>query len=374
MMEKSLINLVAAIALAVCATACKGPANGGAATTGVTAGDEAPAAQLLTLENAGGCTIATITNPWGDGVLRRYALVPRDSAMPGNLPADAVVVRTPVSHALVYSVVHTSALKDLGAGNAIAGVADTQFFTDPDIVERVTRGDIADCGSSMTPDIERIIQLAPDAVILDTYQSANYGQVTKLDTPIIECADYMENTPLGRAEWIKFYGALVGKRQQADSIYNQTAEAYTALRDSRRNAERHPRVLTETVIGGVWNVPGGDSYMAAIITDAGGVYPWSDIKTAGSLNLDISQVLDVAHDADVWLIKSFNIHTLDDLKAANALNVEFDAFKKGNVYVCDTNATRLYELFPFHPDRLLREYSLIFDGNDSEAQFFRRMK
>ena len=359
--------------LLTAAVACTGR-NYGATVPPEATGDTAPAARLLTLEQCDGYELATIDNPWGEGVLRRYALVPRQASIPDNLPAGTVVVRTPVSRALVYSVVHTSALKDLGAGNAIAGVADAQFFTDPDITTRVAAGEITDCGSSTQPDVERIIRLAPDAVVLDTYQSANFGQVARLDVPIIECADYMENAPLGRAEWIKFYGSLVGRRQEADSIYNAVVKRYETLRDSRNNATiRHPRVLTESVIAGVWNVPGGDSYMAAIIADAGGIYPWADIKTTGSLSLDIDRVLAVAQNADVWLIKSFNIHSLQDLQQANPLHAEFRAFKTENVYVCDTNSTRLYELFPFHPDILLREYIDIFDGNDKATRFFKKV-
>lgn len=372
-MKGLLFKTLSAWLLLTAVAACTGRKSDTAAPQSAT-GDNAPAAQLLTLEQCDGFELATIDNPWGEGVLRRYALVPRDADVPDNLPTGAVVVRTPVSRALVYSVVHTSALKDVGAGGAIAGVADAQFFTDPDITARVATGEIADCGSSTQPDVERIIRLAPDAVVLDTYQSANFGQVARLDVPIIECADYMENTPLGRAEWIKFYGSLVGRRQIADSIYNAVAERYRALRESRRTgAARHPRVLTESVIAGVWNVPGGDSYMAAIITDAGGIYPWADIKTTGSLSLDVDRVLAVAQDADVWLIKSFNIHSLQDLRQTSALNAEFKAFKTGNVYVCDTNRTRLYELFPFHPDILLQEYIDIFDGNDKATRFFKKV-
>ena len=345
-------------------------------TTDVADGDEAPLASLLTLVSHDDYTLATIANPWGEGVLRQYALVPRAGQLPDSLPADAVVVRTPVSRSLVFSVVHTSLIKELGCTGAIAGVVDTMFFTDPEIVAATRSGDIADCGSSAAPDVERIIALSPDAVILDTYQSANFGQISRLNVPIIECADYMENTPLGRAEWVKFYGALLGERERADSLFDAVSAAYKALQAegaSVPTGTKRPRVLTETVIGGVWNVPGGNSYMARLLADAGGDYPWSDNDSAGSLNLDINSVLAVAQDADVWLIKSFNIHSRADLLAANALNAEFAAYRTGRVYVCDTSRSRLYERFPFHPEVLLREYRAIFQGQDNELEFYKRL-
>ena len=114
------------------------------------------------------------------------------------------------------------------------------------------------------------------------------------------------------------------------------------------------------VISGVWNVPCGQSYMARLIQDAGGIHPWADDKSMGSLNLDFNQVLAVAQQADVWLIKSFYIHNYADLKGAYALNDQFRAFKERKVYICDTNESRLFEQFPFHPDRLLQDYFAIF--------------
>ena len=111
--------------------------------------------------------------------------------------------------------------------------------------------------------------------------------------------------------------------------------------------------------------------MARLIQDAGGIHPWADNKSTGSLNLDFNQVLAEAHDADVWLIKSFNIHTYADLKGAYSLNDQFVAFKQHKVYACDTNVTRFYERVPFHPDILLMEYYNLFNGNLDLLQFFK---
>ena len=330
-------------------------------------------AELLKLERTPHYTIATIADPWNGGILHRYVLVPRDSTLPGNLP-EGTVVRTPIERALVYSAVHTAIMRELNAIEAVKGVVDVQFFTDPDIVEDVRGGRLTDCGSSMAPTIERVIDMSPDAIMLSPYQDATYGQITKLNIPIIECADYMETTPLGRAEWVKFYGELTGRRAEADSLFNAVATRYDEIKEASQSAgAKRPMVLTEMVIQGVWNVPGGDSYMARLIADAGGDYPWADDKSKGSLNLDFNQVLAKAHQADVWLIKSFYIHSLADLKGANALNDRFDAFAAGHVYVCDTNSSRLFERFPFHPEVLLQEYHNIFYNNGTDAQFFKRL-
>lgn len=326
-------------------------------------------AKLLTMEQYDGYTVATIANPWGEGVLHRYVLVPDSAQLPDTLP-EGTVVRTPLSNALVYSAVHSSLFAELGSPEVVKGIVDAQYYTDSLVLKGLEAGTVADCGSSMAPTIEKVIEMHPDAILLSPYQDSNFEQLERLNIPLIMCADYMEQTPLGRAEWVKFYGALVDKECEATELYNQVVDKYNKIKAGCAHAARHPKVLTETMYSGIWNVPGGKSYMAQIIKDAGGVYPWTDDDHSGSLSLDFNQVLAVAKDADVWLIKTMGIHTYDDLMAQHPLYVKFDAFAKRGVYVCDTNETHLYEKFPFHPDLLLKDYSDIFQGRDVKFTFF----
>ena len=341
-------------------------------STGSYADSTITTARLLTIEKSDSFTLVTIKNPWKEGeALHRYVIVPYDSVMPASLP-QGTLVRTPLRQALVYSSVHTSIMKELGMFGAVKGVCDSQFFPDPDIAQGISAGTITDCGSSMSPTIEKVIEMQPDGILLSPYQDATYGQIDNLNIPIIECADYMEYTPLGRAEWVKFYGLLLGKEEAANEIFAAVEANYNNIKDFASRAKSHPTVLTEMVINGVWNVPGGESYMARILQDAGARYPWADDKSTGSLNLDFNQVLAVAQQADVWLIKSFYIHNYRELKQFYALNDQFEAFKQRRVYVCDTNKTRLFEEFPFHPDRLLKEYFKIFHpelADDSTIYF-----
>ena len=316
------------------------------------------AAKLLSMQRTADYTLVTVGDPWKGGVLHRYVLVPRDTDLPKDLP-EGTVVRTPVQRALVYSSVHTSLLDELGAIGAVRGVVDSQYFIDSTIVQGVAKGVIADCGNSMNPTVEKVIDMQPDAIMLSPYQDASYGQIAKLDIPIIECADYLEYAPLGRAEWVKFYGELVGKRDEADSLYNAIVTAYNEVKQAAAGAANRPTVVTEMVISGVWNVPGGQSYMARILHDAGGNYLWADDENTGSLALDFNQVLAVAQDADYWFIKWTNINSLKDLQGAFDLNKEMAAFKNKHVYVCDTDKTRFFDRIPFHPDVLMREFAAI---------------
>ena len=333
------------------------------------------AARLLSMQRNAAYTVVTVADPWKGGVLHRYVLVPRDSVLPGDLP-EGTVVRTPVQRALVYSSVHTSLLDELGAIDAVKGVVDSQYFIDSTIVQGVAGGTIADCGNSMNPTVEKVIDMQPDAILLSPYQDASYGQIASLDIPIIECADYLEYDPLGRAEWMKFYGELVGKRAEADSLYNTIVNAYNEVKQAAAGAKDHPTVVTEMVISGVWNVPGGQSYMARILNDAGGRYPWAEDKNTGSLALDFNQVLAVAQNADYWFIKWTNINKLQDLQGAYDLNKEMAAFKNKRVYVCDTDKTRFFDRIPFHPEVLLKEFAAILHPelfSDFQTQMYKHI-
>lgn len=315
-------------------------------------------AQLLKMDQAEGYTLVTIGDPWRGGVLHRYVLVPRDSVLPEDLP-EGTVVRTPIRQALVYSSVHTSLFRELDAIDVVRGIVDRQYFVDSLLLADVDAGKVADCGNSMNPTVERVIAMQPDAILLSPYQDASYGQITQLDIPIIECADYLEYDPLGRASWMKFYGLLVGKSEQADSLFNEVAAAYNEVKKIAARSNSHPTVVTEMVISGIWSVPGGQSYMARIIRDAGGDYLWADDKNTGSLSLDFNQVLAHAQNADYWFIKWTNINSLADLQGVYDLNKEMEAFKNKKVYVCDTEKSRFFDRVPFHPDLLLREFAAI---------------
>jgi len=334
-------------------------------------------AKLVDVIHAKGYTRVDVKDPWRSGnVLHTYILVPEKDVLPKKLP-KGTVIRTPVKNVLVYSSVHSSVLRELGAGEAIKGVCDAQYFNDSIIAAGIKDGAIIDCGNSMQPSIEKVIEMRPDAIMLSPYQDATYGQIAKLGVPIVECADYMEYTPLGRAEWIKFYGELVGKPALADSIYNKVVADYKKVKETVSGKKlSKPMVLTENLISGIWNVPGGQSYMAQFIKDAGGDYPWADDTNTGSLTLDFNQVLAKAQSADIWLIKSPAIRSLSDLKSSYSLNDQFKAYKTGNVYVCDTNTSHFFDRFPFHPEVLLMEYFKIFhpeQGSDYVLQFFNKV-
>ncbi len=333
-------------------------------------------AQWLSITEGDGYTQVEVLNPWkGNGeLLQRYILVDRDSALADGYPAGTIV-RTPLKNALVYSSIFTNAIVEVDGVESIKGVCDALYFKDKWVLDGLADGSIMDAGMSTAPNVERVIEMLPDGIILTPFQNSGYGAIGTIGSPIIECADYMETSALGRAEWIKFFGALYGKYEVADSIFTATAERYNALVALTKEFPEKPTVLVETVYSGVWYVPGGDSYMAKMLVDAGADYPWSGVEDSGSLALDFTQVYDRAEGADVWLVRSYDSDlTYSSLLGIHPLNDRFKAFKEEKVWGSNTSRTALYEEFPFHPDLLLKEYIAIFHPqvveDDYEFRYF----
>ena len=328
-------------------------------------------ANSITIEhNSSNDSRISIINPWKkDANLCSFTLSDSDESIPSN------TITRPLKRVIVYSTVHANIIKELGHLSAVKGVCDPQYFTIPEIIEGVNNGSIVNVGSSASPNIERIIALSPDAIIVSPYQDSQFKDIEKLGITVVQCADYMETSPLGRAEWIKLFGELFGEQEKADNIYNNVLTEYNQLKQLAAQSQHKTKALSENIINGTWYVPGGDSYMAQLFADAGSTYAWSDVHTTGSIPLDMAQVLEKSHDADVWLIKSLeSSFSYTKLKAQNALNSEFKAFKQKNIYFCDTERTTLYQDFPFHPELLLKEYIAIFNPQllpDYNTQYYK---
>lgn len=215
-------------------------------------------ASLLTLVDCGDRVVAEIADPWhGGATLHRYVLVGRDVDVAADEAAGAEVVRVPLQRSVVYSAVHTAAIAEIGAVNAIAGIADAMYFAAGDTVAALVKsGRIADIGSSMQPSVERVIDINADAVLLSPYENTGHGVITSAGVPIIDMADYMENTPQGRAEWLLLLGELYGCREEAKVIYDKVVADYNALKAKAAAAgEMRPQVLMEMPQRGVWYAP-----------------------------------------------------------------------------------------------------------------------
>ena len=364
-------------------------------------------AQLLTIVKHGGeyaehdgeYAEVTIANPWKEGtLLHRYILVPKGEegnktvarlAMQRSAGARCVTdtVRTPVENSAVFTSPHCQLLYELGCGQAIRGVCDLDYINIPDVKKRAASAGnhgsssaIADCGSSMAPDIEQIIALKPEAILVSPFEnSGGYGKLDKLHIPLIEVADYMEASPLGRAEWMKFYGILFEKsdakdskteissskagifQNKADSLFAKIEKEYLNLKAAARKLPAGLSVLTERKTGSVWYVPGGQSTIGILLKDANARYIFSEDQHSGSLAMSPEQILAKAKNIDVWAFKYFGGKPLSrsQLLQEYAGYKSLAAFGSSRIYQVDTSREPYFEITSFHPEVLLREFILL---------------
>lgn len=348
--------------LAVLFSACKG---GQKAASMQTEGDTVAFkyATQISVVKYDGYTVATLKNPWKEGMtLHRYVLIPADQAIPNHIP-NGTIIRTPLKQAVMFTTVHCAMLMEFGKQDCISGVADLKYIKIPWIQEQVAKGRITDVGDGMSPVIEKIIDERPDALFLSPFEnSGGYGKLEDINIPIVECADYMESSPLARAEWLRFYGMLFGCEQQADSLFQAVDKHYHQLKQLASKAKTQPSVLMDKVTGSVWYVPGGKSTIGQMIKDANGRYPWADDEHSGSISLPFETVLERAGETDVWLFRYSSDHdiTYDELLGEHHGYNQFSAFKHQTAYGCDVERSPFYEESPFHPERLLNDFIRIF--------------
>lgn len=336
-------------------------------------------ADNLTLVNYPDYIIATLRNPWDTlKTLHTYILVPASQPLPIHLP-EGTIVRTPLRKSVIYSSVHCSLMDKLGAAGSIGGVCDLKYIKLPVIQDGYRNGTVTDCGDGMNPDMEKIIDLHPDAILLSPFEnSGGYGRIEKLNIPIIECADYMETSALGRAEWMRFYGLLFGKAAESDSLFARVEADYLWWAGRVADIEDKPTVFADLKSGATWYVPGGRSTVGRTFADAGADYVFSDLKNSGSSPLSFETVYEKAKDADIWLIK-YNMpedKTYRDLKNDYAPYAGFRAFRERRVYGCNTGRVPYYEETPFHPEWLLEDLIKIFHPDVAKAEggrYFRKL-
>ena len=310
----------------------------------------------------------TMKDPWNEGkTLHTYVLVAGEKVKSFLFQhpslADATIISTPLQHAVSFNTAHAYLIGELGAMNQLKGVADLKYMLLPEVHQRVEDGRITDCGDSMMPDIEKLVALQADGILLSPFEnSGGYGRLEEMGVPIIECADYMETSALGRAEWMKFYGRLFGKAHEADSLLAVVDSAYQGLRKAYGNNGSHGvRMLTEKLTGSTWYVPGGKSSVAQLIADAGGSYAWMKDEHSGSLALPFETILEKAGNADVWIFndQSEQPMTYDRLRAEFHGYAMLKPFKERRVWYVNSLKVPYFEQVSFRPDWLLRDYIIL---------------
>ena len=311
-----------------------------------------------------GYVVIEVHAPW-PGATRdfRYALLPRDHSgaeLPENHEYDAVV-QVPVRRLVLTSTTHIPALEALGSDTVLVGFPGLDHISSERTRDRIQGGQVKELGANDQLNTERVIQLQPELVIGFGVSEAprSYQGIIKAGIPVMYNGDWTEASPLGKAEWIKFFGLLLGKEKEAEAYFSRVATAYTEARELAAGAANRPKVLSGALYRDVWYAPGGGSWAASFIRDAGAEYLWAENEATGSLSLGLETVLEKAAEAEIWIAPS-QFRSFSEMQQANAHYSKIRAFRQQRVYTyansLGASGGMLYfEKGPSRPDLVLRD-------------------
>ena len=314
-------------------------------------------------------TIVKVSSPWPESETNfTYALVPKNKLSTITLNRDEydAIIGVPVQNIVVTSTTHIPALEALGEANKLIGFPDTEYVSSPKTRTRINDGLVQELGNNESLNSEMVISLNPELVVGFSINHENkaYETIQRANIPVVYNGDWTEQTPLGKAEWIKFFAPFFQKEEMADSIFRTIAGNYNNAKALAKKANKRPRVLSGALYKDIWYLPGGKSWASKFIEDANAEYLWKDTASNGSLSLSLESVIERAHDADFWISPS-QFGSYSELSEANRHYAQFSPFRDKKVYTYanskgETGGLLYFELAPNRPDLVLKDLIQIF--------------
>ena len=377
------LAIVAGVMIAMGASSCHN--RGGSSATEGAIVDSLEYARGLKISHYKDFTKVTLRDPWDTLKTRKEYILASKSTLEANpslrdsLSRKGILIATPVERVVIYTSVHAAMAEQMGLTDRIAGVCEPEYITSNEILRRIDNQTIADLGNSASPNVEKIISLNTEAIIASPFENSGYGAAEKLGIPIVEAADYMENHPLGRTEWVKFYGLLFGCSNIADSLFEATRSNYEALWLKTAPLSYRPTVLLERKWGQTWAVPAAGSYVGQLHSDAGAHYIFSEITLSNSVHKSFEEVFDRGCHAEFWFMKygSKDPLTYEDLRREYQPYATFDAYTAHNIYPCNTLVTTYDDDITLHPDLILADLIYIYHPEllpDHELKYYFPLK
>lgn len=286
-------------------------------------------------------------------------------------------ITIPIRSAVCFSTTYSAFISQLGEMSTISGISGTKYVCDSSVAALIEDGKIAEIGYDRQLDMERIIALKPDVVFaygVDNEAMSAFQKLEKIGICVVVVDDYTESKPLGRTEWIKFFGCFYDKLEYATHYFDSVENRYLEIKNEEKTA--NPKVLVSLPWKGTWWVPGGDSFFANFVKDAGGRYVFDNDETE-SMPYSIEQVFAQASQAEIWL------HPNEKTKREQILDVDsrlanFEPYSTARIYnnnkVCSSyGGSDFWESGIVHPDIILRDLHNIFSGNDENLHYYLKL-
>lgn len=330
-------------------------------------------------------TRITVKNPWqkSEGESFTYILSSKTESVPDSLK-EKTIIKTPVSRVIVFSTTHVGFIAALNKSSTIAGVSGSDFINDSIVRVSLEKKECLDIGFAPNIDFESILLLNPDLVFLYGLDASVTSLVKRLGDAGIQSvlvSEFLEDHPLGKAEWIKFFAAFYEMETLSDSIFTEVKNNYLQLMDSAAGFSERPRVLTGLPWKDTWYMSGGKSFAAKLIADAGGDFLWKDDLNTDFIPLDLESVFQKSVNAEIWI----NTGSAGNLQEIYSMDQRFQyipAFQNGKVYnnnlmLNPSGGNDFWESGAVRPDKILSDLINIFHHqhfNKQKLYFYKRLE
>lgn len=330
-----------------------------------------------------GFKIMKVENPWPEAdKTYTYLLVEEESKVPASIEYDHKI-KIPLNKIVVTSTTHIPSLETIEEENTLIGFPGLDYISSEKTRERIGDGKITELGKNEAINTEVLISLQPEAVVGFAVSGTNktFNTIEKSGIPVLFNGDWTEESPLGKAEWIKFFGALFNKTKEATLFFREVETAYLEAKKLAESASTIPTVLSGSMYKNQWYVPYGDSWSAKFIKDANADYIYKNTSGSGSIALAFETVLSEAQNADFWIAPG-QFKTFKQLNESSVHYNQFKAVKTKQIFTYsntlgETGGVIYYELAPNRPDLVLKDLIAIFHPEllpEYEPTFFKPLE
>ncbi len=299
-----------------------------------------------------------IKSPYPDATQYQEFILISDKEM--DFDGDSKI-HVPVKKLVATSTTHIPMIEILNETNSLIGFPTTNYISSKKTIERVKQGKIKDLGNEQDFNTEVLISLQPEVMIAFSMGKSSklYENIEQNGIPVIFNGDWLEDSPLGRAEWIKFFGALYDKNEEADSIFQAIELEYLKAKNIALQAQKKPTIMSGVLYKDKWNLPAGESFTAQLYKDANTDYLWKNSEGQGSLVLSFETVFEKAEKAEYWIGSGYYT-AMEEVAAANAHYQQFETFKTKQIYSfskrrSENGGVEYFEFGPLHPDVVLKD-------------------
>ncbi len=318
-------------------------------------------AKGFSIENYDGFSIVTVKNPWPKATKTyTYILKEKNGIVPDSLSQNTII-NVPIQKIVVTSTTHIPSLEMLDEEKKLIGFPNLDYISSEKVRTLIEQKKIKELGNNQSLNTEVILDLQPDVIIGYGIDNNNptLDNLQKSGLKVMLNGDWNEETPLGKAEWIKFFGAIFGKQKEAEELFTKIETDYLKTIEIAKRSASTPTVLAGDMFEDKWYLPRGTSWGSLLLKQANANYLWQETTGTGSLSLSFETVFEKAKNADIWLT-SGQFSTLKEMTDANPHYGQFDAFKNKNVYSFTrkrgkTGGVLYYELAPNRPDIVLKD-------------------